>query len=139
MSIPILTRGTVFHARHDSTFDDWHNPNPQWKICLAFNSAPPGIKDEVYYFFFTTNVSVYRENPVLFGDFMEFPRGCYEFITMDSALDFRKLHRAPLVKLRSHGLSIAGAISGDDRRRCEYAAGVARILPPKDKKLLGLR
>jgi hypothetical protein len=137
--VSVLTRGTVFHAEHDTTFGDWHNPSAQWKICLAFNATPATAGDEVHYFFFTSNVSVYRENPVLFADFLEFPKGCYDFIKVDSALDFRKLRRAPFVKLRGHGLRVAGSLSVEDLRRCEYAAGIARVLPMRDKKLLGLR
>ena len=128
----------VFRAEHDTTFGDWHS-GPQWKICLAFNPHPARLGDDVLFFFFTSNIAVYRENPVLFADFLEFPRAAYDFIKVPTALDFRRLRTAPFIKLRAHGLGHVGHLSDDDVQRCEHAAGIARVLPPRDKKRLGLR
>jgi hypothetical protein len=128
----------VFRAEHDDTFVGWYDSEPRWKICVAFNVAPPRPEDDVLYFMATSQVTLYRENPVLMGDALEFPRDSYPFFTKDTIVNFREVYAAPLSKLKQHGLRVEGTLSAVDVARCEEAARTAMQLLNKSKRRLGL-
>jgi hypothetical protein len=138
VTAPVLTRGTVFRAEHDASFIGWHDDEPRWKICIAFDAQPPGETDYVHYFMATSNVAKYRENPVLMGDVAFFAKNSYPFFSKETAVDFRELNSVTLAKLRRHGLRIVGTLSVVDVARCERTAAKAMQLLNKHKRLLGL-
>lgn len=86
----------------------------------------------------TSNVTVYRENPVVMGDALEFPKNSYPFFMKDTFVDFRRVYSVTLSKLRRHGLTVVGTLSQADVRRCEEVARTAMQLLNRSKRLLGL-
>jgi hypothetical protein len=140
MTIPSLTRGTVFRAEHDDSFEFWTaGEPPRSKLCLVFNVTSPAGAEDVHYFLTTSKVSVYRENPSILSDTFIIPAGQYEFFPEETLIDFRTLCFAPLDKLKSKRLRVLGKISEADVLACAKVAGAARILENRSKRLLGLR
>jgi hypothetical protein len=137
-AIPHLQRGSVFRAEHDPSFIGWHDDEPRSKICVVFNATPPSLTDDVHYFMATSQVTIYRENPNLMGDALEFPKGSYPFFTKDTVVNFRELYVVPFAKLRRHKFALVGALSEADLERCEAVAGKAIQLLNRSKRLLGL-
>ncbi len=133
-----LSRGCVFRAEHDSSYDFWNSPDPRWKLCLAFNVTPPTEADDVHYFIATSQLNYFRENPHLLSDVLILPRNEYIFFPEETAIDFRDLRVVPWPKLQSKGLRILGRLSDEDIRRCESIIRAARLLPNRDRRRLGL-
>lgn len=86
----------------------------------------------------TSQVTIYRENPNLMGDALEFPKGSYPFFTKDTVVNFREVYVVPFAKLRRHKLELVGALSKADVARCEAVAGKAIQLLNRSKRMLGL-
>jgi hypothetical protein len=135
---PLIERGCVFGADHDSTYGFWISKDPRWKRCLAFNLTPPSVHDDVHYFIATSQVNYLREHPLLASDVRIFAANAYSFLPEETAIDFRELRVVPLAKLQTKGLKFLGKLSTDDIRSCETVIRSARILENRAKRMLGL-
>lgn len=134
---PALRRGAVFLAEHDNSYPFWDGP-PRKKLCLVFNVEPVSHGD-VHYFFATSKVWKYRAMPSIMTDVRVLPQGSYDFFPEETLLDFRYLHIVPLMKLKTHNMTIKGRLTDDDIYECAKTAAAARILGRPDKRLLALR
>src|SRR6266498_1266255 len=92
----VVTRGCVFRAEHDSSYDFWNSSDPRWKLCLAFNSKPPESSGDIDYFIATSQLTYFRENPLLLTDVLILPANTYRFFPEETAIDFRYLRIVPL-------------------------------------------
>lgn len=135
---PDISRGCVFRAEHDSSYEFWNSDEPRWKRCLAFNLVPPSASDDVHYFITTSKLTYFHENPHLLSDILILPANEYRFFPEETAIDFRDLRVVPLAKLQSKGLSILGQITPADVARCEAVIRTARLLENRAKRLLGV-
>lgn len=136
----MLSRGIVFRAEHDSTYEFWGNDQPpRSKLCLAFNADPVSDGGDVHYFLTTSKVTRYRETPSILSDVLILPPGSYDFFPDETLLDFRRLCVVSFSKLVTHRMTIKGTIGEEDIRRCADIASTARILETSAKKLLRLR
>ncbi len=133
-----ITRGCVFGATHDATFEFWIDDKPKWKRCLAFGLTPPSDDEDAHYFIGTSNVNRFTEQPLLMTDCLIFEAGSYPFFPEKTAIDFSELCIVPMEMLRKKGLKTLGHMSATDIERCAKVIAEARILPNKHKKLLGL-
>jgi len=116
----------------------WKSTEPRWKLCLAFNSIPPGTDGDVHYFIATSKITYFRENSHLLSEVLVFPPDAYDFFPEETAIDFRELRIVPFAKLESKGLRILGQLTAVDIERCESAIRTVRILSNRDRRRLGL-
>ena len=138
-SIPTtLQRGCVFRAEHDASYEFWKSADARWKLCLTFNSTPPEITGDVYYFIATSKLAYFRENPHLLSEVLIFPPNTYSFFPEETAIDFRDLRIVPFAKLQAKGLRILGQLTATDTQRCEMTIRAARLLPNRDRRRLNL-
>jgi hypothetical protein len=137
-SAPVVPRGCVFRAEHDSSYEFWNSADPRWKRCLAFNTTPCEPSGDVHYFIATSKLTYFRENPQLLSDVLIIPEKSYRFFPDETAIDFRDLRVVPLAKLQAKGLRILGDLTDEDVRRCESMIRAARLLENRAKRLLGL-
>ena len=139
MSTPAtLRRGSVFRAHHDSSYEFWSSDEPRWKLCLAFNSAPPDPAGDVHYFLATSKLTYFRENPHLLSEVLIFPPNMYSFFPEETAIDFRDLRVVTFAKLQTNGLRVLGHLTTEDVKRCESTIRTARLLSNKDRRRLDL-
>lgn len=137
----IIERGCVFGAEHDPSFGDaWVSQSAEWKKCLAFNVGPAVTDDSenVCYFLATAELWRFRENPQLLSEVCFFPANSYSFFPEETAIEFSYLWLVPLGKLKRHGLKVQGHLTSVDIERCIVGARGARLLSPKERRLLGL-
>ena len=137
-----LTRGCVFGATHDPSYDFWDVSQPaKWKLCVVFNVEEPAADDDQVHYFIATHsgVNYFRENPHLQSDVLILPANAYSCFPKETAIDFRNLRSVSLKKLRQKGMKILDHLSTDDIQRCVKVAGAAMQLENRDKKMLLLR
>jgi hypothetical protein len=136
-----IGRGCIFGAEHDPSFGDtWVSQSAEWKKCLAFNVGPAVTDDSenVHYFLATAELWRFRENPQLLTEVCFFAANSYPFFPQETAIEFSYLWTVPLGKLKQHGLRVQGHLTTGDVERCINGARGARLLTPKERRLLAL-
>lgn len=93
---------------------------------------------DVHYFIATSQVNYFREHTHLESEVLVLSANVYEFFPAETAIDFRDLRIAPMVKLQAKGLKVLGQLSEEDISRCVRTIQASRLLENREKRRLGL-